>query len=91
MDTNHLTLSYEICNLNKLITKLQEQFNLNNKNETQKIIVKNGLSDDNSFIITDQTRLEQILSNLIENAVRYAPDGNVKVSYKKEGHTCVLR
>ena len=91
MDTNHLTLSYEICNLNKLITKLQEQFNLNNKNETQKIIVKNGLSDDNSFIITDQTRLEQILSNLIENAVRYAPDGNVKVSYKRGADTCVLR
>ena len=90
MDTNHLTLSYEICNLNKLITKIQEQFNLNNKNETQKIIVKNGLSDDNSFIITDQTRLEQILSNLIENAVRYAPDGNVKVSYKKEGQTLVF-
>lgn len=66
MDTNNLTLSYEICNLNKKNTKLQEQFNLNNKNETQKIIVKNGLSDDNSFIITDQTRLEQILSNLIE-------------------------
>ena len=90
MDTNHLTLSYEICNLNKLITKLQEQFNLNNKNGTQNIIVNNGLSDDNSFIITDQTRLEQILSNLIENAVKYAPNGNVKVGYKKEGQTLVF-
>jgi CheY-like chemotaxis protein/two-component sensor histidine kinase len=90
MDTNHLTLSYEICNLNKLITKLQEQFNLNNKNGTQNIIVNNGLSDANSYIITDQTRLEQILSNLIENAVKYAPNGNIKVGYKKEGQRLVF-
>ena len=90
MDTDHLRLPYEICNLNELLTKLQEQFNLNSKEEKQRIILKKGLRDDNSFIITDQTRLEQILSNLIENAVKYAPNGNILVSYKKDGETLIF-
>lgn len=87
MDTNHLMLSYETCNLNKLLTKLQEEFNLNIKDLKQMVIIRKGLSNDNSYIITDQTRLEQILSNLIENSVKYAPNGNILVGYTKIGET----
>ena len=85
MDTNHLTLSYETCNLNKLITKLQEEFNLNLKNQKQMVVVQKGLKNNESYIITDQTRLEQILSNLIENSVKYAPNGNILIGYKRSG------
>jgi signal transduction histidine kinase len=31
-------------------------------------------------IIGDETRIEQVISNLVSNALKYAPDGEIKIS-----------
>lgn len=82
IDTSQLSLAYENCNLNKLIDNLEEQFNLCNNGIKHRFKTSKGLSDSESVILVDQDRLAQILSNLIENSIKYAPDGNISFGYE---------
>ncbi len=81
IDANQLTIKNEACNVNKLIDRLQEKFNLLNEDPDHAIISRKGLSDEQSVISTDATRLSQILSNLLENARKFNNDGNIELGY----------
>ncbi len=42
--------------------------------------------------IVDETRIEQVLTNLLENAIKYSPDGGaIQVELRTEGNLVVLR
>lgn len=45
------------------------------KNDSQKTIV-NKVDNDGTFVLADSDRLEQVFVNLIENALKYAPEGS---------------
>jgi signal transduction histidine kinase/ligand-binding sensor domain-containing protein/CheY-like chemotaxis protein len=40
------------------------------------------LSDNDSFILTDQTKFTEILSNLINNAIKFTDNGSINYGYK---------
>jgi heavy metal sensor kinase len=43
------------------------------------------------FVMGDKMRLQQLFSNLIDNAIKYTPKGSVQVSLDKEGETAVIK
>jgi PAS domain S-box-containing protein len=45
------------------------------------LICENGLSDSDALILTDKTKLNQVLSNLISNALKFTEKGQIKVCY----------
>jgi PAS domain S-box-containing protein len=85
INANQLILSYKPCNLNQLIDNLREQFTMQIKDKEYVIKTNKGLSDSESIVLTDQTRLLQILSNLVENSLKYTIKGEVLIGYTKEG------
>lgn len=49
-----------------------------------------SVPDDNKLVIGDRDRLEQVLGNLLENAVKYSPDGSdVTVTVDEKGDSFV--
>jgi signal transduction histidine kinase len=59
---------------------LDEQYNIFNTEARPKeleLICKPSLSDSETSIVTDKHKLEKILSNLIENAIKFTHQGNV--------------
>jgi PAS domain S-box-containing protein len=84
IDADQLSLHYAICNLNTLIDDLQKQFEINGYNKGCKISTKKSLSIAESNICIDETRLVQILSNLLENSLKFAKNGNIEFGYTKE-------
>jgi hypothetical protein len=64
-------------NLNSMMKRLNEQFSINAKKNNVSINLKATLPDENSSIKSDNTKLVQILSNLINNAVKFTKYGRI--------------
>jgi signal transduction histidine kinase len=68
-------------NLNSALRSLNEQFSINGKQNNILINLSLALPDEDSTIITDSTKLVQILSNLINNSIKFTIDGKVDFGY----------
>lgn len=67
--------------LNSALRSLNEQFIIIGKGNNVSITLKTTLTDLDSMIIADQTKLIQILSNLINNAIKFTKNGRVDFGY----------
>jgi PAS domain S-box-containing protein len=72
-------------NLNSALRSLNEQFSIMGKQKNVSINLKTTLSDEDSIILSDNTKLVQILSNLINNAIKFTKDGNIDFGYVLKG------
>lgn len=82
LDANQLEINNTEFFLNDLIDGLRNQFNIHKDNRIGDINVFKGLSDHESKIVTDENRLAQVISNLLENALKFTYQGNVEFGYK---------
>ena len=56
------------------------------KNDAGKEII-NNISEDFPLVLSDKDRLEQVIVNLIENAIKYSPNNKaVEVIFEEKGH-----
>ncbi|MBN2664600.1 MAG: response regulator, partial [Bacteroidales bacterium] len=74
------TIENEIC-LNNLFLKLFSIFDIKAKENKIQLFLKKGLSDKSSLIFTDETKLNKILSNLLENALKFTKEGFIEFGY----------
>lgn len=95
LEISNLEMRQEILNetkfcLNDFLMELFSIFNLKAKKTTINFIIKKELSDSKSYIIADRTKLNKILSNLLENAFRYTESGFIEMGYNVVGNNLVL-
>ena len=74
-------LNEEVC-LNDLLFELFSVFDIKAKEKKLPLYLKKRLSDEQSTIITDKTKLNKIISNLVENALKYTNEGFVEMGYQ---------
>jgi PAS domain S-box-containing protein len=74
------TVKNEI-NLNSTLKSLCNQFFPKAYDKKILLECETQLTDPDSFILTDRTKLTQILSNLVSNALKFTDKGSIKVSY----------
>ncbi|WP_111707099.1 PAS domain S-box protein [Lutibacter citreus] len=69
-----------VC-INDLLMELFSIFDLKAKENGIPIYLMNQLSDNESTIFTDRSKLNKVLSNLLENALKYTNKGYIKFGY----------
>ncbi len=79
IESNQLKLKNEKLNLNTFIDHIYSYYFLSNKSETVKIIKRNSLFSNNIILYTDEIRLKQIITNLMDNAKKYTNKGHIEL------------
>ncbi len=85
IDSNTQQLEFQAHNLNNIIDELYQEFALALSESPLKLKTQKSLSDDNSLILTDKFRLEQIISNLLTNAHKFTESGTIEFGYEQLG------
>ena len=79
----------EFC-LDDLLVELYSIFKLEANKQNILLYLKKVLVDNQIQIISDKTKLNKILSNIIENALRYTNDGFIEIGYYLESNNIIL-
>ncbi|MBI2772470.1 MAG: sensor histidine kinase [Burkholderiales bacterium] len=94
MDVSRVThgkveLDMQPAEVNALVTQAVEMSGAAIQARQQAVVVR--LNKDELWIRGDDTRLKQVLCNLIQNATRYTPEkGNITVSVRRESTNAVI-
>jgi len=87
MEAGHFEIELEAVNIASLIEKTVEEI----KSQTGNHQIKLDFADKSLMIVGDGNKIQQVILNLIENAIKYSPEGGaVTISVSPEDHTAVI-
>ena len=80
IEANIVKIARNGINLNFAINSICNQFSLKAGEKKIKLDCESRLDDSEALVITDKTKLTQILTNLVSNSIKFTEEGNVKLS-----------
>ena len=90
LETKQEKLNEESLCLNDLLMELFSIFNLKSKERDIPLYLKKALHDEESYIFSDILKLNKIISNLIENAIKFTNEGFIEFGYYLENSNLIL-
>jgi len=79
----------EVC-INDVLLELFSIFDIKAKENKTPLYLKKALSDKESTIISDKTKLNKVLSNLLENALKFTNNGFIEFGYNLKNNNTQL-
>lgn len=83
IETNQMKLTPKWFSLNQLMFELERYFIMKNRNKLDIKSLPEG--DGDLQIFNDPTRIRQIISNLVTNAMKFTTEGHIHYGYQCEG------
>lgn len=80
LETGNMDTTEKRINLNDLLDETYSLFGPIINNNIA-FTLKKGLPDDKSYIMSDESKIRKVLSNLISNAVKYTDSGMISFGY----------
>jgi PAS domain S-box-containing protein len=81
VESGQVRINFREMNLNEALRSLNEQFIYKERENNVQIHLTTGLPDEKSIIRTDGTKVIQILSNLINNSLKFTKEGQIDFGY----------
>ncbi|NJK97673.1 MAG: response regulator [Bacteroidales bacterium] len=85
IETNQIKIIESPVSLFKLLTKTEKDFNIQLAGKKVNLSLKHGIEDPDIIIKTDESKLIQIITNLVGNAIKFTTAGTVELGYKHIG------
>ena len=82
LETKQETVNLQNVCINTIVLDLFSIFKVQSLNKNISIYVQHELTDKESQIFTDKTKVNQILTNLLSNALKFTHEGYVEFGYK---------
>ncbi len=84
IESNQLSIDKKTFSLNKYINDIHYEFKISNSNKKVEILKENQLEPLHLSMYTDPNRLTQIITNLLNNALKFTPLGYVKLMVESD-------
>jgi PAS domain S-box-containing protein len=81
IESGQVKVNLKKTDLNFSLRSLDEQFSYSGKQFKIPINLSTGLPDEQAIIFTDNTKLIQIISNLINNSIKFTRQGDIDFGY----------
>jgi len=86
IETKQTELYYKETSVNKIIDEMYIFFKPEAEAKGLKLTFKKGVKSEKDIIHVDKTKLNQILSNLLDNAIKYTKKGQIAFGYTEKGN-----
>ncbi|QIL45769.1 cell wall metabolism sensor histidine kinase WalK [Vagococcus coleopterorum] len=90
MDSQRSPLELELVNLNELVNYVIERFEMMIKSENRNYTIKKEFTQRSIWLDIDPDKIIQVLDNLMNNALKYSPDGGQITCRLLETHNNVI-
>ena len=87
IESKSLKLNKERLNLNEIIVPILEEHS--SQLDSGKLTIQYN-ADNSIYVYADKARITQVLSNLINNAIKFTKQGFISVNTKRIGTDCIL-
>jgi signal transduction histidine kinase len=88
IESQTLKLNKQQFNLNQLISDIIEDYRNQISNSNVRLIHKSEKTNDDDnipiFLEADKSRLTQVISNLLDNAIKFTREGTISITLKKK-------
>jgi PAS domain S-box-containing protein len=85
LETGLVKLSRSAVNLNTLIRHIYDQYRLRTDQQGLTLNFTTHLDDTEAKVLTDETKLVQVFSNLLNNSLRFTSEGRIEFGYVLRG------
>lgn len=82
IESGQVKINIREININETLRGISEQFSYREKPQNVTLILKTPLPDNEASILTDGTKLMQVLSNLISNSFKFTDQGRIDFGYE---------
>ncbi|UUV98202.1 cell wall metabolism sensor histidine kinase WalK [Vagococcus luciliae] len=90
MDANKIELQKELVNLNELFNYVLDRFDMVIKDSDRNYVIKREFTQRAIWVDIDTDRMIQVLDNILNNAMKYSPDGGTITCRLLETHKNVV-
>ena len=88
IETGELRMNFEYFNIHDLLNDLFKDAHQRNSNKTLKIQLE--VPDKKLFIYGDKSRLDQVIANLLSNAMRYTDQGQIRIKVMRRDNELIF-
>ncbi len=87
IETGLVKISRSEVNLNNIIRNLFEQYRLRAHQQNLKLLYTTHLGNTEANVLTDETKVIQVMSNLLNNSLKFTKKGSIEFGYVLRGET----
>ncbi|MRR20947.1 PAS domain-containing sensor histidine kinase, partial [bacterium] len=85
IETGQVKIAHSAINLNTLIRNLFDQYRMRAQQQNLVLNFSTHLDEGEAMVVTDETKVIQIFSNLLNNALRFTKKGRIELGYVVRG------
>ena len=86
MDSDQIVLNIEFIDLKRVVDYIIERLEFSNKDIGSKYQIRREYTPNEVFVEIDQDRMTQVIDNLLNNAIKYSPDGGTITVKIEDSH-----